>query len=365
MHQSAFLRALPELGHDTTLIVDRVTNPMRAAMGWEDPELGDVRVLADPSKEAIDILTRSQDNSVVHIIGGFHGSKIVKIARQRCRGLRVGLMSENADGRGFKGMLRKWNYRIAAFRYARNLDFILGIGQQGINWYREAGFDSDIIFPFCYTTEPMNEARFVTANDKFEIVYIGGLQPWKGPDILLDALAQLPGSLRNSQSWNVKFIGDGPLREEMNRRISEEQIAAHVEITGFLPHSNAMKLLESADLLVAPSRYDGWGAVVNEAHARGSPVLCSHAVGASDLIQTEAQGDVFGSIAELAAQLEKRILAGPNQPATREKVRLLAANASGSQVAKYTVSVMRWIYEDGERPDAPWLSGNPQEELYT
>ena len=42
-----------------------------------------------------------------------------------------------------------------------------------------------------------------------------------------------------------------------------------------------------------PSRFDGWGAVVNEALMVGTPVICSDRCGASDLIENGRNGYVF------------------------------------------------------------------------
>jgi glycosyltransferase involved in cell wall biosynthesis len=44
---------------------------------------------------------------------------------------------------------------------------------------------------------------------------------------------------------------------------------------------------------VLPSRFDGWGAVVNEALMVGTPVICSDRCGASDVIENGRNGYVF------------------------------------------------------------------------
>ena len=52
--------------------------------------------------------------------------------------------------------------------------------------------------------------------------------------------------------------------------------------------------MQEADVLILPSVYDGWGAVVNEALQVGCYVICSDACGASDLMKKESRlGKVF------------------------------------------------------------------------
>ena len=53
--------------------------------------------------------------------------------------------------------------------------------------------------------------------------------------------------------------------------------------------------LSEFDLLVLPSRYDGWGVVVNEALMCGVPVVVSSACGAKELIKDGVNGYIFES----------------------------------------------------------------------
>src|SRR5437870_11248743 len=72
--------------------------------------------------------------------------------------------------------------------------------------------------------------------------------------------------------------------------------------------------MDSADLLVLPSRYDGWGAVINEALMSGIPAICSDNCGAADLVRSSVQlGAVFraGSAIDLARVLGTWIRRGP------------------------------------------------------
>jgi glycosyltransferase involved in cell wall biosynthesis len=56
-----------------------------------------------------------------------------------------------------------------------------------------------------------------------------------------------------------------------------------------LPH-----YFSQADVFVLPSRYDGWGVVVNQALGAGLPIVCSDMVGAGyDLVEEDVNGLKF------------------------------------------------------------------------
>ena len=58
----------------------------------------------------------------------------------------------------------------------------------------------------------------------------------------------------------------------------------HIYLKPFMDNTKVRLAIEEADLLVLPSRFDGWGAVVNEALGAGTPVLVSDLCGSSYLV---------------------------------------------------------------------------------
>ena len=62
---------------------------------------------------------------------------------------------------------------------------------------------------------------------------------------------------------------------------------------GIIPFGEAPKYMSNYDILVLPSRFDGWGVVVNEAIIARIPVLCSSNVGASGMIKLYECGLIF------------------------------------------------------------------------
>jgi glycosyltransferase involved in cell wall biosynthesis len=92
-----------------------------------------------------------------------------------------------------------------------------------------------------------------------------------------------------------------------------EAVRARIEYAGFQPPEALPGFFARADVFILPSRYDGWGVVVNQAIGAGLPVICSDAAGAGhDLVEQEVNGLLFpaGDAAALTAAME-RLAADP------------------------------------------------------
>ena len=83
--------------------------------------------------------------------------------------------------------------------------------------------------------------------NNINIGFIGSLALWQGVDILVRALEIVK---IYEPSVKLLIIGDGPMREEINR-ISKE-LDIDCKITGYLPHEEALSHLKSLDIMVLP-----------------------------------------------------------------------------------------------------------------
>ena len=106
------------------------------------------------------------------------------------------------------------------------------------------------------------------------------------------------------------------------------EVRARITYAGFQAPEELPRFFAQADAFVLPSRYDGWGVVVNQALGAGLPVICSDRVGAGhDLVEDGVNGLKFpaGDSAALAQQME-RLVSAPELlekwgAASREKSR--------------------------------------------
>jgi len=127
----------------------------------------------------------------------------------------------------------------------------------------------------------------------------------KGVDLVIAAFARL-------SAGRLLLVGREAELPAMLAPLSAE-VRARITYAGFQPPEELPRFFAQADVFVLPSRYDGWGVVVNQALGAGLPVLCSDMVGAShDLIDPEVNGLRFpaGDVDALAAAMQ-RLVAEP------------------------------------------------------
>jgi len=186
----------------------------------------------------------------------------------------------------------------------------------------------------------------------FSIIFIGSLVHPKGVDILLNSL-----SLLKNFAWNLTIVGDGPYRLKLDSILKDLGLSGRVKFAGNLKHQKAMEILVTADLLVLPSRGDGWGAVVNEALMRGVPVICSDTCGAKDLLADTHWGAVFKSesVDGLRSCLNEWLTKGKRSCQDRQELKEWSQCISGECAAEYVLRVIDCVYHGAPRPVAPWL----------
>ena len=117
------------------------------------------------------------------------------------------------------------------------------------------------------------------------VSFVGQLIHRKGVDLLLRAVSRLPES-----GWSPDLIGDGADRESFQAFVVAHGLSGSVRFCGNQPNAVVLAALQSADVLILPSRWDGWGAVVNEALMLGTPVIVSDACRISDCQQCLRNG---------------------------------------------------------------------------
>ena len=118
------------------------------------------------------------------------------------------------------------------------------------------------------------------------LLYPGSLIPRKGVDLLAKAFAKV-ASIR--PHIRLKIAGVGALENEMREYMAT--CAEQVSFLGFKDWGELPQVYHEADLLIAPSRYDGWGLIVPEGLAAGLPVIATDRMGAAlELITPQQNG---------------------------------------------------------------------------
>jgi glycosyltransferase involved in cell wall biosynthesis len=104
---------------------------------------------------------------------------------------------------------------------------------------------------------------------KPKILAIGRLAHQKGFDLLFEALAVI----RRTHPWTIVLVGDGPEAERLHRLAERLGIEAAVQWIGAV--ANPFPYYHWADLVVLPSRFEGFPNVALEAMACERTVICA------------------------------------------------------------------------------------------
>jgi glycosyltransferase involved in cell wall biosynthesis len=122
------------------------------------------------------------------------------------------------------------------------------------------------------------------------ILFCGQMIERKGVDLLLHAFERM---IQSGLKARLLLVGREAELPQMMQAISPET-HQHIEYAGFQAPDDLPYFFRQADLFVLPSRYDGWGVVVNQAVGAGLPIICSDAVGAAyDLVESGVNGEMF------------------------------------------------------------------------
>lgn len=125
------------------------------------------------------------------------------------------------------------------------------------------------------------------------LIGVGRLDPIKGFDVLIEALAILA---KEGRQFRCKLIGEGPQRAQLESAIARLGLAAHVELLGARPQVEVRELLYAATAFVLPcviaadGNRDGIPVALMEAMAAGTPVISSKVSGIPELIEDEREG---------------------------------------------------------------------------
>jgi glycosyltransferase involved in cell wall biosynthesis len=201
----------------------------------------------------------------------------------------------------------------------------------------------DIIPQFGVDPQLFRPAAAPRENGRLVVGFVGRLVEEKGVDLLLEALAGLPGS------WEAQIAGSGPEKDRLRTLAHELGLAGRVTFAGKVPAVQMPECYHRLDVLVLPSRTrpnwkEQFGRVLVEAMACGVPVIGSnsgeipHVVSDAGLIFPEGQVDALRAcLGQLVDRPELRASLG-----RRGRERVLA-HYTQAQIADRTYQVYRSV----------------------
>lgn len=361
-HLNHFICEIPNLNLSlsTTLVVNNYYSDNRKQMGWDfQEEYPNIKTIINPS--LADTISLLENQNSIHILSGFRHFPKSHIVLKYLNEKKIygGFLMERPDFWKLKGMLRKWATPFFEKCYSKESKFVFTFGTEAIEWYSKSGFSTEQVFPFLYTVPILYDKPtinyFKPSSNSLDIAFVGSLTKLKGIDTFLSALSELD----SAHELNIHIFGDGPFKDKIIEVSKKINNSINIHIYGFKPNQEVRHALQYIDVLILPSHYDGWGAVINESLMAGTPVICSDACGASQLITNYSNGVIFpkGNHKKLQEALEYYLEKGKISNYEKIKIKNWAENnISPLKACEYFLSKLKLIETNlkNNNYDLPW-----------
>lgn len=162
------------------------------------------------------------------------------------------------------------------------------------------------------------------------VLYVGRLEPLKGLDILVRAVADLA----MADTTRLLVVGGDPDSDELVGELGSLArsvgVAERVTFAGSVPQQELPWYYSAADVLVLPSHYESFGMVALEAMACGTPVVVSRVGGLKTFVRNGESGYLVPwRCSDPFSQQIEMILASPSLRRAMGDAALSAARGMG------------------------------------
>lgn len=183
----------------------------------------------------------------------------------------------------------------------------------------------------------INLSKYYSYNkrDNNEICLIAVGQIWKAKNhfFLIDVMDKLR-SKADGVKFRLTILGEGPLREELERYINRKELTNLVELKGNV--DNVADYLAESDIFVLSSNYEGLSLATMEAMASSLPVVSLDVGGMKDLVHDNG---FLVPFADIDFFVEKVMELGANS-----ELRKKMGEKSFEYAKKYDIEKMRQAY---------------------
>ncbi|TKD51297.1 glycosyltransferase [Sphingomonas baiyangensis] len=144
------------------------------------------------------------------------------------------------------------------------------------------------------------------------VVAVGALIARKGHDVLIEAIAQLPGV-------TLAIAGHGPERGALEALARRLGISERVRLLGSVAHADLPPLYAAADVSALASSSEGLANAWVEALACGTPIVITDAGGAAEVIDRPEAGRIVArDAAAFARGIGEMLALAPDRARVRE-----------------------------------------------
>lgn len=169
-------------------------------------------------------------------------------------------------------------------------------------------------------------------------ISVGNLVPLKGHDLVIRAVAQIPG-------LSLWIVGGGPERGRLEALARSLGVEERVSFLGVVPHERMPAVYSAADVLVLASEREGWPNVLLEAMACGARVVTTNVSDVAEIVGKPAAGTWIEerSLPELVKNLSAILAA----PLPREATRAHALEFTWDATSQGQLTLFRQVLRRG------------------
>lgn len=293
-HQADFFRELSEKCDKLVVCYYGCLSKDRINEGWKTREIN-FEYERFVSENISSLETIDDWKSAIHIVPGFRTPFLRGLIRRFSNHNVKWYHWSECSSPGWKWYLSYPLKKLFANKINKYSEGALAISLSAKRDFVRWGVDISKISLLPYSIEPDladgNPEIKQFAKGRRVVLYVGRVSKSKGVDLLLKAFVN---ELTNG-AWCLVIVGsisDNTLK----KFVENNGLTDNVLFTGVLSSAKVASCYSAANLFVLPSRYDGWGVVVNEALSSGLPVIVSDAAGSSEhLVENALNGFVFKS----------------------------------------------------------------------
>ncbi len=135
---------------------------------------------------------------------------------------------------------------------------------------------------YIHIREQAKELQAVTT-----IGVVSRLEIIKGMDLVIPAFITIHQKLPHIK---LLIVGDGSLRKDMEKQVQENDIASFVTFAGKQSQEQLQRWYDRIDVLLIPSRSEGFGLTAIEGMARGCVVIAANVGGIAEVVINNESG---------------------------------------------------------------------------
>ena len=191
---------------------------------------------------------------------------------------------------GYRETYKQADYVLSGSTYTLNLiKDLFGIPDERVELLYENGLSPTFIQDehLLATSEAAAlESEHSESDDGLlKLLFVGRLVPYKGADMLIDAVGRLKPSVRDS--IRLSIVGDGSERAELEAQARSLNLMEHINFVGWVQQGETLDYYRAADIFCFPSVREFGGAVVLEAMGNGLPCIVVNNGGIGEYVNAD------------------------------------------------------------------------------